>query len=284
MIDLSMAARRVLFRWLCAAFSLVFSVAAPAAGPIPFAQAPLAVQKGIQTQLGNGTLGEIERDEEDGEVTYTVEITRSGQGRDYTFSEAGVLVGMEVFLEETPAPVQKTIQAIVGQGTIESIDKALDESEVRYDVDWNTKEGATRSGSVLESGKLESVQVNIEETPPAVQTALGAEVGKGQLKEVFKSFDDKAVYYDVTVNRDGRDREFTVAESGKLDSRQVFLLELPPVVQSSIQRTIGMGKLLRIDQAFEMKKGGFLYEVEGLVNGKPYDFSIGPKGAFLGVD
>jgi len=180
--------------------------------------------------------------------------------------------------------VQKAIQALVGQGTVESIDKTLDGSEVLYDVDWKTKEGATRSCSLLENGKLASVQVNPEETPPAVQAAIATEVGKGQLQEVFKSMEDNAIYYDVTVNRDGKDREFTLTEAGKLDSRQVFLAELSPAVQSSIQRIIGQGRLLRIDQVFEMKKGGFPYEVESVVNGKPFDFTIGPKGAFLGVN
>jgi len=279
-----MDARRILFRWLCAGICLSLSAAAVRAEVVPFAQVPAAVQKGIQAQLGNGTLGEIVRDEEDGEVTYSVEITKGGRGRDYTLSEAGVLVSMEVFLQETPLAVQKAIQAVVGQGTIQSIDKALGESEASYDVEWNTKEGATRSCSVLESGKLASVQVSLEETPPAVKAAIVTEVGKGQLKEVLKSTEDNAVLYDVTVNRDGKDREFSVTEAGKLDSRQVFLGELSPAVQSAIQRTVGQGKLLRIDQVFEMKKGGFPYEVESIVDGKPYDFSIGHKGAFLGVD
>ena len=279
-----MAARKTLSRWLGAGFSLMFPAAIATAGEIPFAQVPPAVQNGIQAQLGNGTLGAIERDESEGEVTYTVGITKSGRSRDYTLSEAGVLASMEVFLQETPPPVQKAIQTLVGQGTVESIDKALDGSEVLYDVDWKDKAGATRSFTVSESGQLTSVQVDLKETPPAVQTAIVTEVGKDQLKEIFKSTDDNEVYYDVTINRGGKDRDFTVTVSGKLDSRQVFLADLSPAVQSSIRRAIGKGKLLRIDEVFEMKKGGFPYEVESVVNGKPYDFTIGPKGTFLGVD
>jgi hypothetical protein len=192
---------------------------------------------------------------------------------------------MEVFLQETPLPVQRAIQTIVGQqGTIEGIGKALDESGVSYDVDWKLKTGATRSFTVLESGKLESVQVDIEETPPAVKAAILAEAGKGQLKEVFRSTEDNAVYYDATVSRDGKDREFTVTDAGKLDSRQVFLNELLPAAQSTIQRTIGQGKLVRIDEVFEKKKGVFPFEVESIVDGKPYDFSVGKNGRFLGVD
>jgi len=275
-----MAIRGAVLTLLCVA---LFAATA-GAETLPLAQVPPAVQKGIQAQLANATLGEINREEEDGEITYTVEIIKAGQTRDYTLNESGTLVRMEVFLRETPPAVQTAIQNFAGQGKIQSIDKALDDEAVRYDVAWKNKSGVDRSFSVLENGKLESTQVDLAETPPAVQATITKEAGNGQLGEIIKSFEDNAIYYDVTFNRDGKDRDFTVAESGKLESRQVFLAELPPPAQASVQRTIGAGKLLRIDQVFDKKKGVFPFEVESLVDGKPYDFSIGPKGAFLGID
>jgi uncharacterized membrane protein YkoI len=278
-----MGNRRVIFNWLCAGACFTQFAHSVLAETVALAQVPPAVQKGIQAQAANGTIGEIQRDEQNGEVTYTVEITKVGQARDYTLNESGALVSMEMFLRETPPPVQKAIQTLVVQGAIQSIDKALDEEGVRYDVDWTTKDGATHTFSVLENGKLESIQIALEEAPLAVRAAIKTEA-KGEIKEVIKSFEDNAVFYDATVNRNGKDRDFTVAESGKLESRQVFMEELPGPAQSSVQRTIGAGKLLRIDQVFDKKKGVFPFEVESLVDGKPYDFSIGPKGAFLGVD
>ena len=170
--------------------------------------------------MGNGKIGEIGREEKDGEVIYAVEITKDGRSRDYNLDEKGTLVSVEVTLLETPLAVQKTIQIQVGQGTLGSIDK---------------------------------------------------------------SFDEDGVFYDFSVTHDGKDREFSVAENGKLESRQVFLSELSPAVQKTIQQHIGDGKLLRIDQVFE-KKGAFSFEIEGVKDGKPFDFSVGPKGAFLGMD
>jgi uncharacterized membrane protein YkoI len=277
--------RRAWRVWLWSLFACgLLSVTAVGEEAIPFAQLPPPVQKGLQAQLGGGTFGVIEREEDEGEVTYTAEIIKSGRARDYTVDEAGTLVGMEVFASELPLPVQKTIQSLIAQGTIDSIDKALDDTEPRYDIDWKLKNGTLRSVSVYESGKLESVQVTLEETPAAARGAITNEAAKAQIKEIFKSIEDNLVYYDVTINRDGRDREFSVTDKGKLDSRQLFLSELPSQAQASVQRTIGAGKLVRIDQVFDKKKGVFPYEVESLVNGKPYDFSIGPKGTFLGLD
>jgi uncharacterized membrane protein YkoI len=251
---------------------------------VPFAQLPPAVQKSIQAQLANGTLGPINRSDEDGDVRYTVEITKGGQVREYGFDESGALVSTEMALTEAPLVVQKTIQGQIGGGTVEGLYKTIDDGAVSYDADWKTKDGAERSLTVLESGKLESIQVGLEETPAAVRAAIVQETGSGQVQEVVKSFEDNAVYYDVTVNREGKDREFTVTEGGKLDSRQVFLGEIPAPAQATIQRTIGQGRLVRIDQVFEKKKNVFPYEVEAVVEGKAYDFSVGPKGLFLGVD
>ncbi|HSI15027.1 MAG TPA: hypothetical protein VK961_23445 [Chthoniobacter sp.] len=284
-----MPIRRIVSHRLYAVACLALFAGGLRAELIPLSQVPPAVQKGIQAQLGNGTLGngtlgKIDRDEEEGQTVFTAEISKAGPGRDYTFSEAGELLRTEVFLTEAPPAVQKAIRNLVAQGKLASIDKTVEEGEVRYDFDWKTKEGVDRSASVLESGELESLQVSLQETPPAVQAAITQEAGSGQIKDVVKSFEDKAVYYDVTIQRDGKDRDFTMRENGKLESRQVFLEEIPAPAQQTIQKTIGAGKVLRIDQVFEKKKNVFPFEVESVIDGKAYDFSVGPKGLFLGVD
>jgi hypothetical protein len=78
------------------------------------------------------------------------------------------------------------------------------------------------------------------------------------------------------------ERDFSVAENGQMDSRQVLMTELPPAVQTTIDRVVGQGKVVRIDQIYEKRKGGPPFEVEAVVNGKSYAFLVGEKGAFLG--
>jgi hypothetical protein len=259
-------------------------LAAATAAPVQFAQLPPAVQKGITTQLGGAKIGEIDRDEENGEVTFTVEATTGGRTVDYTLDENGTLLSVEVALAETPPAVQKTIQSQVGQGALESIDKSFEDGRVSYDVDYKTKEGAERYLTVLENGQLDSIEVDLTETPPAVQATVAKESAGGQVKSVEKTFDDKAVFYDVTINRGGVNRDIEVAENGKVESRQVFLSEVPPAVQNTIQQTLGPAKLRSIDQVFEKKKGGSVFEVEAVKEGKTFVFSVGPKGAFLGME
>jgi len=55
-------------------------------------------------------------------------------------------------------------------------------------------------------------------------------------------------------------------------------------VRKTIKEQIGDGTRLRIDRSFAEAKGVMPYEVQGRKNGKPFDFSIGPRGRFLGMD
>ncbi len=70
---------------------------------------------------------------------------------------------------------------------------------------------------------------------------------------------------------------------GKVESRQAFWAELAPAVQATIQQNIGPGKVVRIDQVFEGKKGSS-FDVEAVKDGKTFSFNVGPKGAFRGFD
>ena len=64
----------------------------------------------------------------------------------------------------------------------------------------------------------------------------------------------------------------------------MILDELTPDVQKTIKEQIGTGTIVRIAKSFELKKKVQPYEVEGRKDGKPFDFSVGPQGRFLGRD
>ena len=44
------------------------------------------------------------------------------------------------------------------------------------------------------------------------------------------------------------------------------------------------GRILRIDKSFEPRQGVLPCEIEAHKEGKPFNFSVGPKGRFLGMD
>ena len=199
-------------------------------------------------------------------------------------AEDGTLASVEVLLEETPIPVQRSIKGQVGEGTIEVIEKSFDEDEISYDVDIKRKDRAERSFSVALDGKLQAIQVVLEETPAAVRKTVEASLGTAKLEGIYHVFEEGEASFYVEVGRDGKLRDFSVAENGKLQSVQVFLSETPAEVQSTIKEKLGNGKLLRVDKSFDARRGVLPYEIEARKEGKPFNFSVGPRGRFLGMD
>jgi uncharacterized membrane protein YkoI len=248
-------------------------------------QIPPAARSAVQRQAGEDKLGPIQRLEADGEVTYTATVTnKDGQDHEFAVGEDGTLLRIEVKLSDTPPEVQKTIQAQIGQGSLESIEKTLEEGKTNFDVEMTTKDGADRSFTVALDGRLVSVQMSLQELPPAVQKTIQAHLGGGKLGDIYRLIENGDVSYDAEVDHQGQTRDVMVAPDGKLQSMQVFLSETPPPVQKTIAERLGNGKLVRIDQSFESAQGPHPFEVEGRKDGKAFNFSVGPRGRFLGLD
>jgi len=252
---------------------------------VALAEIPAAVQKTIQDQTGDGKLGDIDKISDGGETAYDVELTaKNGQERDVTVNEDGTLSSVEVALAETPAPVQKSIKTLMSNGGLESINKNLDDSEITYDVAL-TKNGREKDFTIAADGTLLSAEVALFETPGAVQATIAAQLNGGKLENLDKNFDDDGISYDVeTAGKDGREKNFTVAAGGGLLSVETTLAELPRPVRKTVKNQIGEGKILEIDKSFVARRGVLPYEVQGMKDGQPFDFSVGPRGRFLGMD
>ena len=76
-----------------------------------------------------------------------------------------------------------------------------------------------------------------------------------------------------------------MAANGVLLREQVALEDTPSAARKTIRERMGNGTILRIDKSLVEKRMGVLpYEVQGRKAGKPFDFSVGPRGRFLGMD
>jgi hypothetical protein len=278
------------FRYsIVALFSLFyFAPSVPAAETPPktlsIHQLPPAVQKTVKEELGDSKLVQIEKDEEDGEITYVATRKCKDEDQDFFVAADGTLLSVEVTLDETPPPVQKTIKAQIHDGTLESIEKTLEGNDINFEVAMTTKSGDDRSFTVALDGKLTSVQVTLDEIPPATRKTIEGHIGNGKLVDVFRLTEGTEISYDAEVDHGGKLRDVIVSPSGKLESIQVLLSEIPPEAQKTIQDKIGNGKIIRIDQSFTPRQGVYPYEVEGRKDGKPFNFSVGPRGRFFGID
>ena len=254
--------------------------------PVALPETPAAVQKAINARVGDGTLGEIERSTDGGATVYDVGlVAKDGQDRDFTVAEDGTLMSTQVTLVETPAAVQKSIQTLAKQGQVDSIDKSLDGLNTTYDIGLTTKDGQEKGFTLDDGGMLLSLETSLAETPAAVQKTIQSELADGKMERVDKMFGEDGITYDVAATaKNGREKSFSVAEDGKLISRRVTLEETPRAVRRTIKERIGDGTILRIDRSFVEDKGVMPYEVQGRKDGKPFDFSVGPAGRFLGRD
>jgi uncharacterized membrane protein YkoI len=254
---------------------------------IALSDAPAAVQKAIQSQVADGKMGDITKHAEDQDTVYDVDLTaKDGSDRDFTVAQDGTLLSVEVALDETPVEVQKTIKSELSGGSVESIDKNLDDdADVSYDVEGTGKDGKEMDLTVDEDGTLSSRQVALAETPDAVQQTIAAQLNGGKVKSIDENFDDDGTNFDVTVTTsDGSETGFNLAADGTLTSKEVSLDEVPARARAIIKNRIGDGTILRVDKSFIRRDNVFPFEVEGRKDGKPFDFSVAPRGRFLGMD
>lgn len=258
-------------------------VKATEAKPLTIAQIPATAQKTVLNMVGTGKIDSIAKDEDDGEVYYTIDFTKDGRDREMTVLDSGVLYSIDVTIEETPAEAQKAIKKIVDQSTLDNIDRVFEDGLVSYEVDITTKAGKERTFTVSADGKLLSMQVGIEETPDVVRKTIEEHIGKATLGDIYRNYETNRITYDVVFTRNGIDRDFTVGEGGKILYTQVFLPELPPPAKKTVNEQVVDGKILRIDKAFGAGTT-FHFEIEAKKDGKPLNFRVGVKGRLLGVD
>ncbi len=251
-------------------------------GTVALSDTPTPVQKTIQAQIGDGKMGDITNEADGEETLYDVDLTaKDGSERDFSVAQDGTLVSVEVNLNETPAPVQKTIRAELNGGDLDSIDKNVADTDVTYDVEGTGKDGKTRDFTVDDDGTLSSREVDLSETPDAVQKTIASRLNGDKVESIDENFDDDGKNFDVTISAT---KSFNVTADGALDSQQVALADVPPRVRMTIDARLGDGTVLRVDKSFEKEKNVFPYKVQGRKDGKPFNFSVAPRGRFLGMD
>lgn len=253
---------------------------------VQLSDTPSAVQKTIQAQVGDGKMGDITKRADDDDLVFDVDLTaKDGTERDFTVAQDGTLLSTEVTLDETPDAARKAIQSELSGGTLESIDKNLADSNVSYDVEGAGKDSKEKDFTVADDGTILSREIALSETPDAVQKTVAAQLNGGKLTEIDENFDEDGTNFDVSLTTpDDAKTSFNITADGNVASKQVELSDVPRRARDTIMNQIGNGTVLRIDKSYAKEGNVFPYEVEGRKDGKPYDFSVAPRGRFLGMD
>lgn len=244
------------------------------------AHLPPAVQRTIRQQKGNGKLDSIEKDTDGGVVIYDVEVTRGGRSRSFTVDESGKLLDVEVFLDELPPAVRRTIQTVAGSNTVEEIDKSVEDGDTTYDVEV-TLGDKTRSFTIGASGRLIDAEIFMQELPAAVQAAIQKEAGSDKPQEIRKCVDGDEVTYDVELAGNGHMRTLSFDPDGQLwyDEQDVNLSDAPEPVQKQIKTFAGAGKVVSVSKIVE--DGDISYDAEVQDGEQEKAVSVSPDGKVI---
>src|SRR6266404_2137033 len=153
-------------------------------------------------------------------------------------------------LSQVPPRARETILARTTNGTIERLERVVENGENVYEVDWK-KGQVQRSFTVAEDGTLLSSQVLLSEVPSAAQTAIHTQVGDATLRNIFWTDDLGEISFEVETTRNGKAHFFSVTPEGKLLSMQLSLAETPAPVRKTIQARVGKAKLGEIHRVVE---------------------------------
>ncbi|MFQ6133455.1 MAG: PepSY domain-containing protein [Armatimonadota bacterium] len=137
---------------------------------------PAAVKATILKEAGDGTIEEIERETENGQVVYEAEVVIDGEEVDIEVAADGTLLGKEV------------------EG-----DEEEDEEEVEADDDEGDEE-----------------LVALADLPAAVKATILKEAGDGTITEIEVETENGQKVYEAEVVIDGKEVDIEVAADGKL--------------------------------------------------------------------
>jgi uncharacterized membrane protein YkoI len=178
---------------------------------------PGPIRKAIEREAAGGKLGDIFRTTDDGETRYEFEVTRNNKTRGLTLDSSSKLVDSQVFLDELPPEVHKTIQSRVDGGKLGQIHKVIDETEITYQAELTIKRKSLTltldpKGIVVEEEEV----VALSETPGAVQKAITAQVAAGRLVSIAKHSEQGAISYEIDLITAGKHKSVRMDSEGKL--------------------------------------------------------------------
>lgn len=240
---------------------------------------PFSVETAIRDLSKGGTVEEVEQRTEDGERLFDVEITLGEVSRVFTLDREGVPIATEVFENELPAAVQRTLKAELGaDGKLEGLTRVFEDGKPVFEAEI-AHGGRTNVCTIAANGVVTTREIPAAEVPKVVRASLHQQLKGGRAGgQFYKSVEGTAVYFVASVEYPGRCVWLSFHLSGKLAGREemIPLMNAPAPVQAAITDRLGNSEHVRVTRHAE--GGDTYFEVLALMNGKVQSFFVMPAG------
>jgi hypothetical protein len=220
------------------AFGLSIAMAATASATISddeeirLSDCPGAVQKTFREEARGATIDAVNKETEDGETSYWVDVVIGGKAYVIGVDEDGRLIDKsldvgddEVSFFECPAAVQKALREESKGANISQVTKEIQYGVMTYGAvvplggrqyEIRVAEDGTLTGKTL---VIEEEEVELVDCPPAVRERLREEAAGAEIGEITRASGLGKRVYLAEVRIKGRGYSVEVAEDGTLISK-----------------------------------------------------------------
>ncbi len=128
----------------------------------------------------------------------------------------------------------------------------------------------------------DSRKLNVKQLPPAVQKTVQEQTKGATIRGLSKEVENGKTQYELETMVNGRSRDLLIDPAGKVleVEEEVDLLKLPAAVQAEIKRSLGQGKVLKLES---VTRDGVVTGYEASVEkvGKKSSVALSPDGKEL---
>ncbi len=213
--------------------SLILSSGAAEPRPKRLAQLPPPVRQTIDALVGDGRLLDLERTEEKGQAVYEGEFRRDGKVRGFAVAVDGMLTARQLFEEELPAEVQRTLRAQLADTKPGAIYWTNDDGDPAYFAEF-TRAGVGRSLTIAPDGWLSAREMSLAELPEPVRLAAARELKGASPVRIDRVDDGLEISFDITLPGPGGERTVSFDPAGNLVAEEISASELPPAARKRI--------------------------------------------------
>ena len=249
------------------------------------------VRQAILAEAAGAPIDWCQRNSEEGETVYEVDITRNGVERSFAIGLDGGLRSRQYFLAELPATVQRTIAALKSRGELGNIYWCNEAGDLVYEVEIG-KGAGKRFYTIASDGTHQATQFNLAELPAAVQKTIREQAGADTIASVSRDETEVGDIFDAVLLRDTQRRIVSVNAAGVVVATQIILLQAPAAVQDTITKTAGAAKIIYIGECEEegakvyavitmqgLQRGEFVVDAEGKLLARVIAFAALPESA-----